>query len=153
MRVRQLIVGAAAAAVLTGAATGAALADAHTVSDQRVLIMKGIAGHMKALGAVAKGEAAADAATAVHGQAIQELALSVRFLWPEGSGGANTRAKDEIWQQWDKFMAASDAFKDAAPQLAAAAKTGDRGQIGAALGAVGKTCGGCHKPFRKPKPN
>jgi len=151
MRLRQLIIAAAAGVVTVGLAAGAAFAGGHTVAEQRVMVMKGIAGHMKALAAVAKGEAQADAGTPVHGQAIQELSLTVRFLWPEGSGGANTRAKDEIWQQWDKFMAANDAFKHAAPKLAAAAKTGDRAQIGAALGEVGKTCGGCHKPFRKPK--
>ena len=36
-------------------------------------------------------------------------------------------------------------------ELAMAADTGDKGAIGKAMGALGKGCGGCHKPFRGPK--
>ena len=36
-------------------------------------------------------------------------------------------------------------------KLAEAADSGDMAAVGAAMGNLGQACGGCHKPFRKPK--
>lgn len=113
--------------------------------------MEAIAGHMKALGAVAKGEAAADAGTPVHAMSLNALAKTVPALFMVNAVTDKSRAKPEIWGDWDAFTKASDDFAMATGDLVEAAKSGDAGQIGAALGAVGKTCGGCHKPFRAPK--
>ena len=124
---------------------------AGSTQEHRKAVMQGIVGHIKALGAVAKGKAKADAGTVVHAMALDELSASVKFLFPKGSGGGDSRSKPEIWTEWDKFEAAAHALSAATPALVAAAKTGDAGQIGAAIGPVGKACGGCHKPFRKPK--
>lgn len=119
--------------------------------DRRHEGMHAIASHMKKLGAMAKGEADVDATAVVHAMAIQELAATVPLWFPEGAGGEKSRVKPEIWSDWDGFVKASDDFYAAAGNTVEAAKTGDAGQIGAALGAMGKTCGGCHKPFRGPK--
>jgi cytochrome c556 len=62
-----------------------------------------------------------------------------------------TRAKPEIWSDAAGFAGKLETLAAATPALVAAAKTGNAGAIGAALGKVGKTCGGCHKPFRVPK--
>jgi cytochrome c556 len=69
----------------------------------------------------------------------------------QGSGAGNTRAKMEIWTQWAKFSGAAAKATDMALKLAMAADTGDKAAIGAAMGGLGKSCGGCHKPFRGPK--
>ena len=71
-------------------------------------------------------------------------------LFPPGTEPTG-RAKPEIWTDWAKFEAAAKDFQDAAPKLVPAAKSGVANQIPAARGAVGKTCGACHKPFRKPE--
>ena len=69
----------------------------------------------------------------------------------QGTGAGNTRAKAEIWTQWAKFTGGAANGTSAALKLAMAADTGDKGAIGAAMGGLGKSCGGCHKPFRGPK--
>jgi cytochrome c556 len=142
---------AAGIAVVTAMTAGSVAAAMMSPMQQRAVVMKGLGGHMKALGAVAKGEAKADAGTVVHAMAVHELSATVAHLFPAGSGGGESRALPKIWEDWDGFVKAAGAFEAATPQLVAAAKTGDAAQIGAALGAVGKTCGGCHKPYRAEK--
>jgi cytochrome c556 len=122
-----------------------------SAAEQRKVAMKALGGHMKAIGAVAKGKAAFSAAIPVHAQAINEMAQYMGLLFPAGSGGSETRAKPEIWSDGPGFAAKLEAFAGATPALVAAAKTGNAGAIGAALSKVGKNCGGCHKPFRVPK--
>lgn len=75
--------------------------------------------------------------------------------FPKGTGeeaGVKTAAKPEIWAQPAEFQAAADKFPLEADKLAAIVATGDAAAIGAQLQATGKSCGGCHKPFRVPPP-
>lgn len=113
--------------------------------------MKAIAGHMKALGAVAKGEATADAGTLVHAVSLNELAQTVPLLFDVESIAEKSRAKGEIWSDWAGFLKVSGDFANATAGVVAAAESGDAAAIGAALGGVGATCGGCHKPYRGPE--
>ncbi|MEQ9642658.1 MAG: cytochrome c [Alphaproteobacteria bacterium] len=140
----------AAAGGVAALVAGGALAAAHADSE-RVKAMKALGGHMGAIGKVAKGEMEYSAETVTHAEGLEKMSKQLIDWFPEGSGGENTRAKPEIWTDWDTFKQKAMDFEAATPALVAAAKTGDRAQIGAALGAVGKTCGGCHKPFRTPK--
>lgn len=120
----------------------------HEVRDE---VMHAIAGHMKALGAVAKGEAEQDAATIVHAKSLQALSATVIHIFPEGSMSEDGRSKPEIWERWDEFAEVASAFAAATPKAVAAVESGDRGEIGMALRDIGQTCGDCHKPFRAPK--
>ena len=43
------------------------------------------------------------------------------------------------------------AFETETAKLAEVAKSGDPAAIGPQLKATGKSCGGCHESFRKPK--
>jgi cytochrome c556 len=75
--------------------------------------------------------------------------------FPKGTGeeaGVKTAAKPEIWTQPADFQAAAAKFPPEADKLVEIVATGDAGAIGAELQATGKTCGGCHKPFRVPPP-
>ena len=142
------------AAVLAGgvAFAGNAWADAHGETPQiqhRVAVMKIIGGDIGAIAKVAKGEAEYSPALVERAKRMEALSKTVMVLFPEGSQGR--RAKAEIWSDWAGFEKASNAVSDAMPALVSAVESGDKGQIGAALGAVGKSCGGCHKPFRTPK--
>ena len=72
-------------------------------------------------------------------------------LWPKGSGGGLTRAKDEIWLNMSDFGSKLNDMKKAADKLVS---TLDGTNIGAAKSAfisVGRTCGACHKIYRGPK--
>ncbi|MEZ4290211.1 MAG: cytochrome c [Myxococcota bacterium] len=68
-----------------------------------------------------------------------------------GSPKARPAAKPEIWTDWTKFQTEIAEYEEAANALASAAASGDPAKIGPAMKALGGSCGGCHKPFRKPK--
>jgi cytochrome c556 len=54
-----------------------------------------------------------------------------------------------IWSEGAKFKQAQDSFQDAVQGLVRASKGSDEAATKAAIGAVGKTCGGCHQNFRQ----
>lgn len=145
---KKIILASIAATVFAGAA----LAGAHgSMSDKRVASMKELGGAMKAISDVAKGNAAASDATVAAAMKIHALAEKVPAMFPEGSG--EYRAKASIWTDWAGFKAANDKLVAASADLITATRTMDAGKIGAALGATGKTCGGCHDDYRGPKPS
>jgi cytochrome c556 len=96
---------------------------------------------------------------AVMTEAAKKIAASARELpawFPKGTGpesGVKTLAKPEIWTQPDDFKAAAEKFVPEADKLVEIAASGDAAAIGAQLQATGKTCQGCHKPFRTPPPD
>ena len=74
-------------------------------------------------------------------------------MFPKGTGRGKlspdvTRSQPAIWKEWRKFIAANNAMRNAATRVAIAANAGDKK---AGLKGIGKTCGGCHKPFRGKK--
>ncbi len=142
---------AGAVALLSTAAGPAAHADASADVKYRQAVMKALGNHMGSIAAIAKGEVGHAGHMAGHAAAIDALASMTGDVFPEGSGGDATRAKDEIWRDAAGFEAAVEAFRAAAAKLLEAAEAGDAETVGAALGGVGRTCGGCHRAFRKPK--
>jgi cytochrome c556 len=102
---------------------------------------------------MAKGEMAYDAsaatASAANLNAITDY--SVDRLFVPGTAKAErpgkTRALAEIWADPARFAKALEDWRAAVAVVAAEAGKG-QAQLAAAVGALGKTCGGCHKPFR-----
>lgn len=88
---------------------------------------------------------------AKNARTISAFAANMEAHFPKGSGGGETRAKPEIWSDWDGFKKAISANYNAAIELAKIADSGDVAKTFAGLKALGKTCGGCHKPYRVPK--
>ena len=108
---------------------------------------------MKGCGKRGKGRAA-DGRKAAMGRASSAARMPGRFVKGTSlkDGVGKTRAKPAIWVKWADFEAASGKLKAAGANLATAAAGGDAAAIKMAAGAIGKSCGGCHKPFRGPKP-
>lgn len=131
------------------AAAPQAAADEAAIQARQGL-MKGVGATMGGLKAVVEGEVPTSAAASLAG-AMAGFSQAAVLAFPEGSMGANSRAKAEIWSKPADFNAAVAAFQGAAAGMAAVAKSGDAGAIKAAFGELGKSCGGCHKPFRAPK--
>ena len=102
---------------------------------------------------MAKGKVAYDAKAAqLHANNLKALAaIDNAGLWPKGTDNAaykgKTRAKADIWSTYPKVAEANKAFVAAANDLAGAAGGGLDG-LKVKVGALGKSCGGCHKPFR-----
>jgi len=111
-------------------------------------VMKAVGGTMGSLAAIVKGKASMSHAPALTA-AMANLSQVAADVFPAGSGGDNTRAKDNIWTEKEKFSATVKAFQTAAMNISKA--SGDKAAFGAAFKALGGSCGGCHKPFRKPK--
>ena len=115
----------------------------------RQAMMKAIGGHMGAASQIVRGKVAPEGDLLMHALALAELNRNLTRLFPEGSDFGETKAKQEIWDQWAKFEQASADAKQATADFAAAAGGGEPSQIGDAFKAVGKSCKGCHKDFRQ----
>ncbi|MDH3473736.1 MAG: cytochrome c [Rhodospirillales bacterium] len=150
----RIIAALAAGLALGLAAQGAAAQSSENLVKYRQSVMKAIGGHTGAIAAVVKGEVAYGDHVAGHARGIKEMSLIVQDIFPPESGPDSfkeTRALAKIWAEPDKFKEAVGAFRKAAADFAEVAEGGDMAAIGDGLGALGKSCGGCHKPFRAEK--
>ena len=86
-----------------------------------------------------------------HAQEIQLGSTLIAEGFKKEITAGKTDAKPDIWKDWDKFAAAAKALERESAKLAVVAQSGGMADIAAQVKAVGKSCGGCHKPFRKPK--
>lgn len=136
-----------AAGTLMLSVSGLALA-ADVVKERQAGFKENVT-HLKAI--KAGGESGDHAAVQTEAEAVAAFAARIPDLFPEGSGGGETRAKSEIWSDWKGFVAAAEANQQAALKLAAAAKTGVASDIEAAREDLGKSCGACHDKYRAPK--
>ena len=115
----------------------------------RQAVMKAVGGHMGSMGQIIKGQVDHKSHLAPHAKAMAATLALTLEAFEEKTMGGETRALDKIWADWSGFEAkANDAVK-AAQALVTAAESG--GDVGAAMKGLGKTCGGCHKPYRKKK--
>jgi cytochrome c556 len=108
--------------------------------------------YMGPLGAMAQGKAPYNADTVAFNAAMLD-ALS-RMPW-DGFAPASkdatvkTAALPAIWSEPAKFQEAQENFQKAVGALVAVSRGGDENAQKAAIGAVGKACGGCHQNFRE----
>jgi cytochrome c556 len=97
-----------------------------------------------------KGEQAA-AISAM--EAVQKSVAKVPEWFPPGTGvgqvAVKTRAKPEIWQQHDKFLADQKTVLAQLATLEAAVKSGDKARIETVFNEI-KFCDACHSTFRVP---
>ena len=82
-------------------------------------------------------------------QAVSQLATQLAQwgaempeYFPEDSNPAPSEALDDIWLDWEGFVAAAEKFEQAAQQLADTPTGGN-------LQALGKTCKACHNSYRE----
>ncbi len=146
-------VAAGLAVAVIGAGMATAPANADAVKD-RVAAMKAISKANKVLVNYSKGKADQKAAIAAANE-IASISAKLPGMFPKGSAagyGKTHRAKPDIWDNWAKFEAANNAMMAAAKKVASVTKMGTKSTAMETAGDVRKTCGGCHKPFRGPKP-
>ncbi|MDP6572266.1 MAG: cytochrome c [Rhodospirillales bacterium] len=139
------------AAIIAALGAGAAAADSANDIKYRKAHMKALSGHLGPIFMVLKGEAGDKSHIAAHASALANVAMMAGGLFPAGSGTGDTEALPVIWEKPGEFEEKIKALEDATAKLFGAARKGDMAKIGAAAGAVGKSCGGCHKLFRKKK--
>jgi cytochrome c556 len=145
-------------ASLAGALLSLTLVPAVTADEQdeayieyRESVMEIIGTHMGAVADIMKNGLDVPGAIAGHAQQMAEAAALIAPAFKRPITEGPTDAKPEIWSDWARFERAIEDYEKAARGLAAAATSADPASVGPAMKALGKSCGGCHKPFRKPK--
>ena len=156
MKKSALIIAACATCVCVGlTAPAAAVDEPENIIKYRQGVMKAIGAHIGGIAGVMKGEVSFKGHIAAHARGLHEMSkLLSGDLFPEGTGNdafPKTRALPKIWTEWSDFEAGIKKMEEESAKLVEVAQSGDMGAIGAQLGNLGKSCGGCHKPFRAEK--
>jgi cytochrome c556 len=132
-------------------AAPAAFADDAGEIKYRQSVMKSVGGHMGAIAAILGGATTNAADLQLHTDGMAALAGLAGNVFPKGSDFGETSALPVIWEKSDDFAKAVKMFQDSAATMAAAAKSGDMAQAGAAFAELGKSCKNCHETFREKK--
>ncbi len=99
------------------------------------------------LGAIAKGERPYDQAFAVKTATLLEILAPQPFTaFGPGTDVGTHKADPKVWSDSAKFKEAAEKFQFEIAKLSTAAK--DLDTLKLQVGAVGKTCKGCHDEFR-----
>lgn len=143
---------AVAALTLSGAAMAQDALFAREIKARQG-IMNYRALNLGALGAMAKGEAEYDAATAQRAADALAAAASIdqSMLWPQGSDNSanpDTRALAKIWEEGSEIPVMAKALVDATTAMQAAAGV-DLASLQGAMQGVAEACGACHKAYRE----
>ena len=149
--IRKTTLAASAVLMAVTMTTAPAFADDEGEIKYRKAVMKSVGGHMGGIAGILKGATANAANLQVHADGMVAMAGIAASAFPEGSDFGETTVLPVVWEKPAEFAAAMKAFQDAANGMAAAAKTGDMAQVGAAMGPLGKSCKNCHENFREKK--
>lgn len=111
----------------------------------RQTLMKEMGGAAKALGDMAGGKTAFDAAAAEAAKAtLISHAADVGAKFEKNPTDPGSEAKPEVWTNWEDFLAKAKGLGDAAAALDVASAE----SIGAGMPAVGGACKACHSNYR-----
>lgn len=133
-------------------ASGSVLAQAkpEVPVKQRQAAMTLIGKYFGPMGGMAAGKVPYNAEVVKRNTGYLD-ALS-KMPW-DGFGAATqdvkSRALPAVFSDTAKFKEAQDRFTGEVSKLVSTVAGGDEAAIKAQLGAVGKSCGGCHENFRK----
>jgi cytochrome c556 len=147
------VAGAGLLAATLGAGAFAADEPANIVK-YRQAFMKANGAHITMISAVVKGEVSWTDELAGHAHALHEQSQNLLRLFPEDTGKDDTEVKSAalpvVWERWDEFQQAAQAFEQESAKLVEVAESGDQAAIAQQLGALGKQgCGNCHETFRE----
>ena len=116
------------------------------VVSQRKAGFKTNAASMKAIASAIGG---GDYQTVINqAKTISSWAHKIPGYFPEGSRFGDTKARAEIWANFDDFTALSKANETAANKLVTAAKSGNPGAMMARLKDLGSSCKACHRSYK-----
>ena len=135
---------------LVMSATAAAQVKPEVLVKQRQAAMTLQGKYFGPLGAMAQDKAPFKADVVAYNASLLD-GLS-RMPWDgfdASTRGVKSAALPAVFTDTAKFKAAQDQFHSAVEKLVAASKGSDMAATKAAIGGVGKTCGGCHDNFRQ----
>lgn len=152
IKIRQKLVMAVVVVVCLSIPLSSALAQTdQDYLSYRQKLMASNGDHLGAIGVILKTKLPYTDHIAIHAQSIHAASQLIGDAFKKEITEGKTDAKPDVWQDWDKFVDAAKKLEEESGKLAEVAKSGDMAAIVAQVKATGKACGGCHKPFRKPK--
>ena len=131
--------------------TGVQAQDDEHYLGYRQKVMKSMGASMGAIGDILKHKLPFAGHIGVHASDISRMSAVIAEAFEKEITEGRTDSKPDVWQDWDKFVGAAEALQEQGAKLAEVASGGDMAAIGAQVKNLGKACGDCHKPFRKPK--
>ena len=143
---------AAVVAVALGLAAGAALAQQkpEVMVKQRQAVMTLQGKYFGPMAGMAQGKVPYNADVVKRNSAFLDN-LS-RMAWDgfdPGTKDVKSAALPAVYEQQAKFKDAAARLENEAHKLWQVAQNGDEAAVKAQIGAVGKSCGGCHESFRQ----
>lgn len=135
------------AAVVAAAGITAVAAQSDPIAARKA-IMKGVGDQSRIAREMLDGKTPfnADAAKKVFAT-FEDASAKMPALFPDNSKSGDTAALPAVWENKSDFTAKFS--KLGADSKAAAAQVKDLDSFKAAMGEVGKNCGGCHQTYRK----
>jgi len=142
----------AAALLIAGAASAqdAAKADEGAIKYRQSL-MESVGGDMASIGNIMKYGLPLTGNIVVHAEGLAAHAKLISAAFERKVSAGRTDAEPAIWEKADEFKEKTKAFETETAKLVEVAKTADPAALGLQMKATGKSCGGCHDSFRKPK--
>ena len=143
---------AMAAAIVLGTTTGTAFAQAkpEVLVKQRQAAMTLLGKYFGPLGGMAQGKVPFNAQVVQRN--AEYLAVLSQMPWDgfdPSTANVKSRAKPGLFKETQKVKEHVERFQSEVKKLQTVAKSGDESAIKAQIGAVGKTCGGCHDAYRE----
>ncbi len=144
----------ASAALLLGLAVCANATPPNKSADlvhYRQNVMSLIGWNFAPLSAMVKGKTKWDSdAFSLRAERVQFLSEQALegFVNASNSGGVETDAKPEIWQDFDDFKAKLDDFVTESKALGEAAKSGDETRMREQFHKTADACKACHEKYR-----
>jgi cytochrome c556 len=140
--------------IALGAMGGAALAQQkpEVLVKQRQSAMTLIGKYFGPLGGMAQGRVPFDAKVVQRN--ADYLATLSQMPWDgfdPATKDTKSAALPAVFNDSGKFKEAANRLTSEVQKLQQVAKSGDEGAVKAQIGAVGKSCGGCHDNFREKK--
>ena len=118
--------------------------------EYRHEIMEAIKGHNKAIKAILQEKVPYSDHLDMHMKSLEALLGRVGELFPKGSDFGETKAKDAVWDNPEKFKQSVDKAQEAFATFKAVVAKGDNRASLDAFKQFGKgSCGNCHKSFKK----
>ena len=148
---KRLVTVAMGAVLFVMLAPGAfAQAKPEVLVKQRQAVMTLQGKYFGPMAAMAQGKAPFNAAVVQRNAGFLDN-LS-RMSWDgfdASTRGEKSRALPAVFDNSAAFKEAAARLENEAAKLVAASRGGDEAAVKAQIGAVGKTCGGCHDDFRQ----
>lgn len=108
--------------------------------------------NMGTLGGMAKGKIPFDAKVVERNATrINQLSFMIADYTRTDTSAykVKTEALPKVWKEREAFEKRIDDLTSASAKLVKVSTSGDESAIKAAIGGVGKTCGGCHDNFKE----